>query len=108
MVGLKIVWTDFAIKNLKEIFDYYSTRVNIKVAHGIRLQILKSSRQLKYNPNSGSIEPSLVSLDKNYRYLVSGNYKLIYRILDNQVIINDVFDTRQNPSIMLDEKRIPQ
>lgn len=108
MVGLKIVWTDFAIKNLKEIFDYYSTRVNIKVAHRIRLQILKSSRQLKYNPNSGSIEHSLISLDKNHRYLVSGNYKLIYRILDNQVIINDVFDTRQNPSNMLDEKRVSQ
>uniref|UniRef100_UPI00404B0152 type II toxin-antitoxin system RelE/ParE family toxin n=1 Tax=Flavobacterium sp. TaxID=239 RepID=UPI00404B0152 len=102
---MKIVWTDFAIRNLKDIFDYYSTKANKKVAHKIRRQILKSSKQLKNNPNSGPIEPSLTTLKKNHRYLVSGNYKLIYRLIDNQVIINDVFDTRQNPSKMNDEKR---
>lgn len=99
---MKIVWTNSAIRNLKEIFDYYSTKVNNKLAHKIRRQILKSSKQLKHNPNSGPIEPNLKRLNKNHKYLVSGNYKLIYRIIDNQVIINDVFDTRQNPSKMND------
>jgi addiction module RelE/StbE family toxin len=103
---MKIIWTDFAIKNLKDIFDYYSNKVNKKVAHKIRRQILKSSKQLNNNPNSGPIEPNLTRLNKTHRYLVSGNYKLIYRIIDNQLIINDVFDTRQNPSKMNDEKRI--
>ncbi|MCH7397567.1 type II toxin-antitoxin system RelE/ParE family toxin [Belliella sp. DSM 107340] len=102
---MKIVWTDFAIRNLKDIFDCYSTRVNKKVAHKIRLQILKSSRQLKYNPNSGSIDPNLISLNKNHRYLISGYYKLIYRVVEDKVVINDVFDTRQDPSKMIDEKR---
>ena len=105
---MKIVWTNFAVKNLKDIFDYYSTKANKKVAHKIRRQILKSSKQLKNNPNSGQIEQSLKTLKENHRYLVSGTYKLIYRIMDNQVIINDVFDTRQNPSKMNDEKRITE
>jgi len=105
---MNIVWTDFAISNLKDIFDYYPTKANKKVAHKIRIQILKSSKQLKNNPNSGLIEPNLIRLKKNHRYLVSGNYKLIYRITDNQIIINDVFDTRQNPSKMNDEKRISE
>ncbi|PIZ07671.1 MAG: type II toxin-antitoxin system RelE/ParE family toxin [Flavobacteriaceae bacterium CG_4_9_14_0_8_um_filter_34_30] len=102
---MKIVWTDFAIRNLKDIFDYYSTKANKKVAHKIRRQILKSFKQLEHNPNSGPIEPNLTRLKKNHRYLVSGHYKLIYRIIDKQVIINDVFDTRQNPSKMNDENR---
>lgn len=105
---MKIVWTDFAVKNLKDIFDYYSTKANKKVAHKIRKQILESSKQLKNNPNSGQIEQSLTTLNENHRYLVSGNYKLIYRLMDDQVIINDVFDTRQNPSKMNDEKRITE
>jgi addiction module RelE/StbE family toxin len=105
---MKIVWTNFAVKNLKDIFDYYSTKANKKVAHKIRRQILKSSKQLKNNPNSGQIEQSLTTLKENHRYLVSGNYKLIYRLMDDQVIINDVFDTRQNPSKMNDEKRITE
>ncbi|MCH8533930.1 MAG: type II toxin-antitoxin system RelE/ParE family toxin [Flavobacteriaceae bacterium] len=105
---MKIVWTDFAIRNLKEIFDFYCSKANIKVAHKIRRQILNTSKQLKNNPYSGQVELNLTRLKKNHRYLVSGHYKLIYRVLDNQVIINDVFDTRQNPSKMNDEKRISE
>lgn len=108
MVRIKIVWTEFAIINLKDIFDYYSTKANKKVAHKIRKQILKSSKQLINNPNSGPIEPNLPILNKNHRYLVSGNYKLIYRIVGNEIIINDVFDTRQNPSKMNNQKRITE
>lgn len=103
---MKLIWTDFAIRNLKDIFDQYAAKVNKKVAHKIRRQILQSSKQLIKNPNSGPIEPNLTLLKKRHRYLVIGNYKLIYRIIDNQIIINDVFDTRQNPSKMNDEKRI--
>ena len=39
-------------------------------------------------------------------YLVNGNYKLIYRVSHNEVIINDVFDARQNPAKINDEKRL--
>ncbi|MFO7701717.1 MAG: type II toxin-antitoxin system RelE/ParE family toxin [Psychroflexus maritimus] len=102
---MKIVWTDFAIRNLKDIFDFYCTKANKKVAHKIRKQILNTSKQLKNNPYSGPLEQNLERLNKNHRYLVTGHYKLIYRVMDNQVIINDVFDTRQNPSKMNDEKR---
>ena len=103
---MKIVWTDFAIRNLKDIFEYYSIEANKILAHKIRKQILKSSKQLIKNPNSGPIEPNLTILNKNYRYLLSGHFKLIYRIVDTEIIINDVFDTRQNPTKMNDDNRI--
>ena len=32
---MKIIWTDFAIDNLKNIFDHYSTKASKKVAHKI-------------------------------------------------------------------------
>lgn len=94
---MKVIWTDFAIKNLKDIFDYFAIKANKKVAHEIRHQILTSTRQLKENPESGSIELQLEQLKQPYRYLVCGNYKVIYRIYSNQIIIMDVFDTRQDP-----------
>lgn len=103
---MKIVWTDFAIENLKQIFEYYSVKVNKKVAHKIRKQILDTAKQLVHNPESGQIEYNLKTLKENHRYLVSGNYKLIYRVSHNEVIINDVFDARQNPVKMNDEKRL--
>ena len=43
---MKIIWTDFAIENLKDIFDYYSIKTNKKVAHKIRKQIFESTRLL--------------------------------------------------------------
>lgn len=102
---MEIIWTDFAIKNLKEIFEYYANIAHKKVAHKIKNQILSATNQLKENPNSGQIELNLVNLQQNYRYLVSGNYKVIYKTFQNQIIIYDVFDTRQNPIKMLDKDR---
>lgn len=102
---MKIIWTDFAIENLKSIFEYYITKANPKVAHTIRKQILDSAKQLIKNPESGQIEFYLEKLDLKHRYILTGNYKIIYRIVEHQIIINDVFDVRQNPIKMNDEER---
>ena len=93
------------LKTLKTIFDYYSTHISNKTAHKIRKQIFSSTKQLVKNPESGQLEFNLERLKQNHRYLVSGNYKIIYRINDNKIIINDVFDTRQDPIKMNDKNR---
>lgn len=102
---MKIIWTDFAIDNLKNIFDYYSTKASKKVAHKIRKQILDSTKQLMANPESGQIELNLEKLNQNHRYIICGNYKVIYNIKNNDIIIYDIFDVRQNPIKMNDDKR---
>jgi plasmid stabilization system protein ParE len=102
---MRIVWTDFAIKNLKSIFDYYVTNSNRKVAHKIRKQILDSTKQLVKNQESRQLELHLEKLNLNHRYILIKNYKIIYRILHNQIVISDIFDVRQNPIKMNDEDR---
>lgn len=102
---MKIIWTEFATENLKDIFDYYSNKATKKVAHKIKKQIFDTTRQLINNPESGQLEFNLDKLKQNHRYLVSGNYKIIYRINENEIIINDVFDTRQNPIKVNDKNR---
>lgn len=47
---MKIGWTDFAIINVKNIFDFYANRVNKKVAHKIRtksLNLLNNSKPIR-------------------------------------------------------------
>ncbi|MGB3345631.1 MAG: type II toxin-antitoxin system RelE/ParE family toxin [Aequorivita sp.] len=102
---MQLIWSDFAIENLKQIFDYYKARAGEKVAHKIRRQILEATKQLHSNPESGQIEFNLESLKQNYRYILSGSYKVIYRINKDVIFINDVFDVRQNPTKMMDEDR---
>ncbi|MBP6576037.1 MAG: type II toxin-antitoxin system RelE/ParE family toxin [Chryseobacterium sp.] len=104
MVAIKIIWTDFAIQNLKDIFDYYSENTSKKVAHKIRKDILASTKQLIHNPESGQIELNLEKLNQNYRYLVVGNYKMIYKFIKQEIQIVDIFDTRQNPTKIEREK----
>ena len=48
-------------------------------------------------PFIGQIEENLIELKQEQRYLVEGNYKIIYRVIDKEIYITDVFDCRQNP-----------
>jgi len=103
---MKIIWTDFAIRSLKDIFDYYTENTSKKVADKIRKEILFSTKQLNKHPKSGQEEQHLTALNLGYRYILSGNYKIIYRIDGDKIFVNDVFDTRQNPIKITDESRL--
>jgi hypothetical protein len=39
---------------------------------------------------------------------MAGNYKIIYKEISEGVLITDVFDTRQDPIKINDEKRNPE
>ena len=101
-----IIWTDFAMQNLKQIFDYFAFKANRKIAHKIRNEILYSTRNLINHPKSGQIELLLKDFQFEYRYIICGNYKVIYRIAELEIIISDVFDVRQNPSKINNENRL--
>lgn len=80
---MNIVWTEFAIENLKDIFDYYSKKATEKVCHRIRKQILNSTKRLNDNPELGQLEPYLERLKEDHRNLLSGNYKMISKVRYN-------------------------
>lgn len=95
---MKILWTDFAAESLKEIFDYYKKETNPGIAAKIRRKVLLSTQQLLRNPESGQKELLLEDLAQDFRYVLSDNYKVIYKIVEDIILITDVFDTRQNPT----------
>lgn len=94
---LKVFWTETARLQLEDIFDYYNSRVGLQMAKKIVKQIIDRTIQLEKNPRSGQKEPYLDDRKFEYRYLVQGNYKIIYRIEGNYIRIAMVFDSRQNP-----------
>lgn len=95
---MKVTWTKFAIDNLMAIFEFYNEVANHKIASKIRDGLILESRRLLKNPESYQKELSLTRKDEGHRYLVKDNYKLIYKIIGDEIVITDVFDTRQNPS----------
>ena len=96
-MDLKVFWTDHAIEKLEDVFDFYKTKVNIHVAQGIVSSIVDSTISLEKQPRIGQIEELLKNRRTEYRYLVSGNYKVIYWIEEPYIKIATVFDCRQNP-----------
>ena len=39
----------------------------------------------------------LNEINPNYRRIIIGNYKVLYRIIENEIVVFAVFDCRQNP-----------
>ena len=106
MVKIKrIIWSDFASDNLKEIITYYKEVAGENISRKLTAKIFRSTKQLIRYPLSGQVELSLEHLDEGHRYLVVGNYKLVYRIIDNDILITDLFDSRQDPEKINDNKR---
>jgi plasmid stabilization system protein ParE len=97
---LRVFWTDTARFQLEDIFNYYKDKASLKVARKLVKQIIDRTIQLEKNPNSGPKEPLLSDKKFPYRYLVEGNYKIIYWKQDNYIKIATVFYCRQNPEKM--------
>jgi toxin ParE1/3/4 len=94
---MKVIWTDFASNSLFEIFQYYREAGNENVAQRIKSKIFRATRQLIKHPLSGQKETNLQRLGEDHRYLIEGNYKIIYKRVKEGILITDVFDTRQDP-----------
>lgn len=98
---MEIVFTDTAKKQLKSIYQYYKKEASLKVAESIKDRILEDIEKLKKGPHIGSEEAYLIPLKKDYKKLVTGNYKAIYRIIDTTIVIDTIFDTRREPKELL-------
>ena len=99
---LEIYWTDFSKKELKNIFIYYKEKASLNVAKTLVIGITTEVKKLKKQPIIGQKEELLESDPRDFRYLVSTNYKIIYwiNLEKNRIEIFDVFDTRQSPMKM--------
>ncbi|MDP5199510.1 type II toxin-antitoxin system RelE/ParE family toxin [Flavobacterium sp. DG2-3] len=98
-MGLKIFWTDFAKKELRNIFDYYKREASLNVARNLVSGITKETVKLISHLEIGQEEELLINNPNGIRYLIYKNYKIIYwiNVEKNTIEILDVFDTRQNP-----------
>jgi plasmid stabilization system protein ParE len=94
---MKVVVSQFAEEQLNGIFSYYSVVAGHRVAHKIIDNILSVVEIIGRNSLIGAVEELLKEYPEEYCYLVNGNYKIIYRVAEESIIVESVFDCRQNP-----------
>lgn len=97
---MKIVVTGPASDDINEMYDYYLQKVNLKTAKQEKDKIIKRFKILKNFPLSGQVEGNEKFKGSEIRYLVQGNFKIVYKVEEDTVIILSVFHTSQNPDKM--------
>ncbi len=96
----QVIWTNFAASELKNIYIYYRIVANETVALKIKKNIFNAAKTIIKRPLIGAVEENLAELKQGHRYVVEGNYKIIYRVINKDIYIIDIFDGRQNPQKM--------
>ncbi len=98
MVSLN--WTDFALENLNEIGNYIE-KDSFVYAKKIVNRLFSFPDILCTQPFLGRIVPEFEN--KNIRELIKGNYRIIYRIVDNNSI--DILSVHHSAQLL---KNIPE
>lgn len=93
----QVIWTNFANNELKNIFNYHKLSASEKTARKILAKIYKSTNFLIKYHEMGAIEPNLEELKQHHRFILQGNYKIMYRIIKEDIYVVDIFDCQQDP-----------
>ena len=91
-----IHWSEFAEKNLRDIFDYISADSHFH-AHKTISSIIALSKKLSDSPLKFEECVELKTVNKIYRKATFTPYQLIYRIKKERIEILSVFHSSQNP-----------
>ncbi len=74
---VKVIWTEFAIEDLKSIHDYISQDSKVYADRFIE-KLISRVDQLETHPQSGRVVPEFRI--ETLRELIEGNYRIIYKI----------------------------
>lgn len=89
---MRITWSPLAVERAAEIAEYIS-RDNPNVAKKWVDKLFSKVEQLKSFPESGRIVPEINN--KDFRELIYGNYRIIFRVEKTQVAILTIRHEKQ-------------
>jgi addiction module RelE/StbE family toxin len=81
---VKIIWTEFAIEDLRSIHEYISKDSKV-YADRVIDKIITRVDQLESFPKSGRVVPEFDN--EVIRELIQGNYRIIYKIATTQISV---------------------
>lgn len=96
---LAVIWSQFASERLNLIHDYISYESGSEIiATRYISRILAKVERIRTTPLSGTKEPFLRKKNGNFRFIIEGNYKIIYEVTPRTIYILNVFHMKRNPS----------
>jgi plasmid stabilization system protein ParE len=89
----RLIWSIEARNSRKKIFDYWNNRNKSKV-YSRKLNLL-------FNTNLKIViqlpEFGKPTFQENTKFIITSHFEIIYKITPNEIVVLDIWDTRQNP-----------
>jgi plasmid stabilization system protein ParE len=99
---MNVVITKPAKESLLSIYNYFKSKGNEVYANRLRDSVIAKAKSLSMQHLRGQQEELLIPLNQNHRYIiVEKHYKIIYLVGTKNIVVTDIFDTRQNPEKLL-------
>lgn len=100
--NFQVLLTDGAEQDLEAIYDYIAEFDSTTNAEYVLDQLLEVTEKLSLHPERGSYPKELLTLGiKEYRQVFFKPYRMIYRMIDSQVIIYLITDGRRDIQTLL-------
>jgi len=93
----KIHYSIEARRDLDDIWDYIEADLcNPTAAQGMICRIMDTVEQLESFSGLGTLLSAVTDTDTDYRYLVTGNYMIFYRVFDNDIYVDRILYGRRD------------
>ncbi len=93
----EIKFSEEAITDLEDIKDYITIDLsNEQAADNTIKNIIESIRRLEEFPNIGVLLSDVVGFNTNFRFILSGNYMVFYKLNDDMVYIVRILYGKRN------------
>ena len=96
------ILTEDAERDLSEIFDYIAAHDTLAAANHVLDRVERAIDDLSSYPGRGSFPKELIALGiRDYRQVLFGPYRLIYRLIGTRVYIYLIVDGRRDMQTLL-------
>lgn len=97
---MKVVVLAQANDSLRRSLRYLSAYYDRRYLKALERKVRREIAWLGDNPGAGQFEPEMEFTNAGYRRLVVGKFKVVYRIVEDTIVVNDIFDARRDPKEM--------
>ena len=99
---MKVTVSPEALRRFRETISLYRTYMTKREVAERSVQVKEVLRSLKESAGHGDFEDQLEMPADGIRYrsMITGHFKVVYRVVDEVVQVSDIFDSRQDPGKM--------
>ena len=93
----EVVWTRKAQQALDRLYTYLHDETSPKRAWDIRQEIVGTAQRLSKQAEIYQLDEYYPNNPGNIRRFFRVNYRIVYQVRESQVVILNIYHTRQNP-----------